>query len=960
VVGREREQALLSEALATMLDGDGRLILITGEAGIGKTTLVGWVSQVAAHHGALTITGSCYDLTTTPPYGPWIEILRGLPVDPRQPPTPLLATDDNVGATSTAVLFERVLDVLIAARTTQPLVLVLEDLHWADPASLDLLRYLARRIRDQPLLLIGTYRDDELTRAHPLRTMLPLLVREAGATRIHVPRFDRDALEHLVAAHFDLDDAIRHDLVAYLARLSDGVPLFATELLYALTIDGRLRLADGRWQVDHLDQVQVPSLLSSIIDARLDHLDAGARHLLDVAALIGQEIELDVWMTVTAADDDALAAAIEQATNMGLLHPVAGGTRLRFTHALVRETLYHQQLLLRRRPWHRRIAEALMALPQPEPDSIAYHLEQAHDERLIDWLVRAGDRAQQRHAWLMAAARFDHAQTLLRGEQHVAERAWLQLRIGLLVRYDDHNRSLAHLDDAWQAATHLGARDLAALALAHKGLVQCYRIDEAPLHLVRQGLEDLRGGVLALEQLDDADRVEVQQVALAWRGIIGVEGRGTLALFLALVGRFHEGKALLDAWDDTSRAASADAQRATGLIAAMLGQPELARQAFERSRQHNETRGDRYQAGTDVLDELRHVQLPYAADEVDTRRKLARSVQERWADVTGAALQQVRVETIWVIECVISGEWARALELIGWAIEDWASFSRTWLTPLQLTVLWHQGKTDAVWRAIRERLPDGAATEPGGRRWLTLAELQRLAVALALDAGDLDHGRSWLEAHDRLLEWSGAVLGRSEKQLLWARYDRLQGDVSRARTHAEQALAHATDPRQPLAQIAASRFLGTLDMDERRLDVAESRLQDALMLAERCGAAFERSLSLIELARLRLLRSDIDAARQFLHVARSICESLNARPALERISQLEAALPRDIALPAGLTTRELDVLRLVARGLTDAEVAEQLFIARRTVNTHLTSIYNKLGVTSRAAATRFAVEHGLT
>ena len=183
LVGRERELATLREHLAAALGGRGCLVLIDGEAGIGKTALTEALLRDTADQGALTLVGRCYDLAETPPYGLWVEAFQRLAAGHDRPalPAPLGAGE---AATSQAALFARLRDHLAAAANQRPLVLLLEDLHWADPASLDLLRHLARGLAALPALVLATYRADELTRHHPLYQLLPVLVREARAARL--------------------------------------------------------------------------------------------------------------------------------------------------------------------------------------------------------------------------------------------------------------------------------------------------------------------------------------------------------------------------------------------------------------------------------------------------------------------------------------------------------------------------------------------------------------------------------------------------------------------------------------------------------------------------------------------------------------------------------------------------------------------------------------------------------
>ncbi len=150
--------------------------------------------------------------------------------------------------------------------------------------------------------------------------------------------------------------------------------------------------------------------------------------------------------------------------------------------------------------------------------------------------------------------------------------------------------------------------------------------------------------------------------------------------------------------------------------------------------------------------------------------------------------------------------------------------------------------------------------------------------------------RAWLEAHDRWLAWAGAVLGRAEGALLWAWYHHASGNHAQARQHADQALELASDPRQPLALIAIHRFLGMLDTEERQFEAADEQLQQSLQLAEACAAPFERALTLLEIAKLRLAQGNPGEARLLLAEVRTICEPLGAKPTLEKAAALEQQL----------------------------------------------------------------------
>ena len=208
------------------------------------------------------------------------------------------------------------------------------------------------------------------------------------------------------------------------------------------------------------------------------------------------------------------------------------------------------------------------------------------------------------------------------------------------------------------------------------------------------------------------------------------------------------------------------------------------------------------------------------------------------------------------------------------------------------------------------------------------------------------------------------MLGRAEGQLGWAEYHRAAGDLPQAAEHGGRALGHATAPRQPLALLAAHRLCGELDTAAGRHADAAAHLDQALTLAEACAAPYERALTLLALAELRAATGKQAAARDLLEEVSAICTPLDAKPALARADalaeRLSAAKAPPAGYPAGLTAREVEVLRLVAQGLTNAEVAARLSLSPRTVDRHLNAIYTKAGLSSRSAATRFALEHQLS
>ncbi len=823
-----------------MLAGHGSLVLVSGEAGIGKTTLVEWLAGEAEEQGCVVLRGNAYDLSVTPPYGPLTEALRTYPRDERLPTLPTFTTDEAVFASlrSQEVLFGQIAQFFGEVAAVQPLVVVLDDLHWADQGSLEFLRVWSRSIRSQPILVVVTYRTADEASHHLLDQVLPLLVREAHPDRIAIAPLDKQTIRSFVATRYALEDSDTERLTVWLTRRSDGNPFFLNELVRTLEEQQALvPHENGGWQISDLTQIRVPTLVRQVIDGRLNRLTKCARELLQIGAVLGQSVPVDLWQLITEADNETLVHALEQGRTAHLLEETASGTAWQFRHALIRETLYEDLISLRRRDWHGRIAEALAAKPSPDPDHVAHHFQQAADPRAVEWLIHAGERAQRSYAWPAAVERFETALKLLPEDATLTRhRAWLLFRIGLLIRHDYHEKSIAHLEQATRLAESAGDHVLEALARAHSGLVRFLNNEG------RQGLHEMEAGVLALEHLDEAQLQELTHIENALGAAIGVQGRGTLILQMGEQGYFRQAQQMLKNRRDRGLVDEADANRATGTVWAYLGRPDLARQGYTQARRCWEALHVPAQsgAGADAAWEYIFVQMPYAADQLIPRQELAQLVHSLWTDETGFMIPSADAQAVHALELIVSGDWTRATCMLDRIVAEF-EFSFSPFHTSRLMLARYCGDRERVWSEIRRVMPNGPNTELGNHRYWTLDDLTRLAAAQALDDGDLILARAWLEAHDRLLAWSGSVLGRAENALLWGRYHYLTGDAPVARQRAELAFAHASNPRQPLALIAVHRFLGHLDTADKRFDDAEQHLQESLMLADACAAPFERA-----------------------------------------------------------------------------------------------------------------------
>jgi energy-coupling factor transporter ATP-binding protein EcfA2 len=438
-VGREPELARLRGILEDAAGGSGRIALVAGEPGIGKTRLLHEFVGLARSVGWQVLLGHAYDSEGMPPYLPFTEALREYVVaateaDLAALPPEVAALIPNLGvrtqsqqplrldpASERYRLFEAIcawFADLASKPGSQGLVLGLEDIHWADESTLLLLEHLGRRLHESPIVLVLTYRDTELVPGGPLARTIEQLTRLGIAERCSLRPFDAPRVVLLLEGLGGANPPQR--LVDVIYGETEGNPLFVREVFQYLAGERRLFDEEGRWRPDlRIDEAEVPQGVQLVIGRRLQRLSEGCRQALTVASVIGRAFDFELLREVSRADEAALLDAMDEAEQAHLLTSCQahGGTQLMFTHELVRQTLLAGQALARRQGLHLRVAieaERVYAHDlEPHVAEIALHYRlagpRADRARAIEFATRGGDQAATALAFEEALRFYDFA-----------------------------------------------------------------------------------------------------------------------------------------------------------------------------------------------------------------------------------------------------------------------------------------------------------------------------------------------------------------------------------------------------------------------------------------------------------------------------------------------------------------------------------------------------------------------
>ncbi|MBF6589630.1 MAG: AAA family ATPase [Ktedonobacterales bacterium] len=988
LVARDDHLAALRQLCERAASGVGHTVLVSGEAGIGKSRLVAEAKGFGAHANMRVLQGNCFEPDRAALYAPLLDLFRGLLATcsrdeivqdlgaagpelvkilpeltlylPDLAPTPALDPEQEKRR-----LYDALARLFLRLASAQPLLIVIEDLHWCDDTSLGFLLSLARRGVACPLLLLLTYRSDEVHA--DLRHLLAGLDRERLATEMSLPRLDTPGIETMLRAIFALERPVRADFLEALRTMTEGNPFFIEEILKALVSEGGISYQNGAWDRKPTSELHIPRSLHDAVQRRVQQLSPEAQGVLALAAVAGQRFDFALLQEITGYDERELLRLIKEVIAAQLVVEVSA-EQCAFRHALTRQAIYSELLARERQTLHRTLADAIERVYGATPDShladLAYHFYEAHMwEKALDYARRVGERSLALYAPRPAVEQFTRALEAAR-RLALAPLPWLSRGRGRAHEtLGDFESARGDYEAALRAASEIGDSQAEWQALLDLGLLWAGR------DYMRTGDYYRRASELANEMDDVPARAQSLNCLGNWhlnlnQPLEALRCHGeALALFEGLGARYGVAQTL----DLLGMASFLHSDAVQGVV------------YFERAvaieREIGELRllssslatlalcvGPSYQTEIMVLAAPDVSQSLAKADEA---LRLARDIGWRAGEafasfvlgchlgtcgVYGPALEAAR-QALTIAEEIEHRQWAAAVH---WALGN------VFLDLLALP-------------QARAHLEEGLARARaiGSRHWMGCISGSLALACVAL--GDLSGAQAVLDA----VLPPDAPMRTMGQRLAW----RARAAVALARGLPQEAVSlvealSAATPRvgdgdHHVAHLTRLRgqALAALDQPAR----AEAELRAALALARKEGRRALVWHCAVDLGHLARGQRHPRAAEEAFGDARQVIEEIAAglpddelcrafvRQATALLPTPASPSPRRAAAEhfAGLTAREREVARLIAQGKSNRAIAEALVLSERTIESHVTNILLKLTFTSRAQIAAWAVRHGL-
>jgi DNA-binding NarL/FixJ family response regulator len=990
------------EALLSLIEqarvGQGQMVLIAGEAGIGKSRLVREALTLLRSRetpttspALLVLEGSCFEQDAAVPYAPLLDLLRSFFVysplaratflvapelvkllpelaSPQPEPAPAFPLEPEQERRR---LHQSLLDLFRHLSVTQPLLLIVEDVHWSDAASLEFLLFLARRIASHPILLLLTYRSEEEQPA--LTRLLIELNRERLSTELLLPHLSRAEVAAMLRATLAQDHSVRADLPETVYALTEGIPFFIEEVLKALVTDGSLVSVEGRWEyrspsVDQPHEAwHLPRSVQLAVQQRLDHLSPAARELLLLAAVAGRRFDFPLLQQATGRGEAELVPLVKELVSAQLVEEETDD-QFAFRHALTRQAVYGDLLARERRALHRLLAETLERMYAGALDTrladLAYHSYAARDwPKVLLYAQHAGEAARAFYAPQAAIGQYTHALEAARQlalppplSLYRARGQCYELLGDFAAARDDYTLALEAARTAqekvgeWQSLFDLGflwtGRDYEQAGTYLHQALSFARTMEHPA-LLAQTLNRIGNWYVNLDRPQEGvphheEALRIFQARADQRGIaetFDLLGIAHYTIDGPLLGMEYYERAI-EIWrllDDRAGLASS-----------------LAMMAL---------RGASYYHTTAVWPLVSRDECVRDGEEALalTRRLGQRSAEALTLLSLGGGLGP-RGDYTYALTCAQA-----ALDIAGEIEhEGWKGFAHMLLGILALDLLTlpqalsHLEQALEILHKINHLFLLRTTTGFLASAYIAQQDFARAESLLKTEFNPATPPRT---APQRLIWYAQAelelALGRPEQAL-----EMLDRIIASAAARVEQdgvipRLWHA----RALALIASGR-------------VAEA--ETALLASQAAARAYDLRSMLwricATLAKLSKAGGRRQQAKRESSEARAIVEELATglvdsalrdhflRSAMAHIPHVPAPSPRRSARQAfgGLTERERQVAALIAQGKSNQALADELIVSERTVGKHVENIMSKLGFARRSQIAVWAVEKGLT
>lgn len=985
LVGRIQEMDTLERALHSAQRGAGQCIVIAGEAGVGKSRLLNEICRRAEVERFLILRGYCFEQDAAFPYAPLVDALRThlgrcVPLEinerlgpfapeivklvpemaltlPDLQPSPALDPEAEKRR-----LFESLIGFFIRLAAMQPLLLILEDLHWSDKVSLDFLQLFARRLPTHPILLLASYRQEEAPL--PLTHLLAQFDRERLAREIALAPLTRPDVDLMLRAIFDLAHPVKTEFLDLLYPLTEGNPFFLEEVLKALIATGEIYYTAGHWERKPIRELRVPRSVQDTVQRRTSQLSQAAQKVLTLAAVAGRRFDFTLLQELTEMKNQELVPLIQQLIAAQLLIEESAD-QFAFRHALTQEAVYAALLRRERKALHQKIAETLEQVYAEALDAhaadLAYHSYAAEMwAKALTYSRRAGEQAQALFAPYEAIEQFTRALEAARQMSLPPPTEILRARgqayemTGNFERArGDYEAALSAAQEAhdgaaeWQGLIDLGflwtARDYAKTGEYFQRALELARLLGDPT-TVGHSLNRLGNWYANVEQPEAGLRyhreaLELFQTQNDPRGLVE-----TLDL-LGMSSQLNSDLAQSHQFYQRAIALWRALSDRRGLASSLASLPLCAAIYLKNS-------------------DVPAISLAEATRWSEEAIQIAREI--------GWRAGEAYAELMLAMGLGPQGEYARALEMaqaslaVAEEIEhrQWISGAHAALGMLYLDLL--------ALNAARPHLEQAVALARavGSRVWVGLTS-GYLALVYAAQS-KLELAEATL---DDVLE-SDTPMQTQGQRLCW--YAR--GEVALRRGNAETALSIAEGLIASAANLTAETVIPRLwKLRGEALAALHRTVEAETTLRAARDEAHARGLPPllwrihIALGKLYQSLKRFDAAASEFAAARAIVENLADtipdQALRDNFIRQAGALMPPAAPPSprraakkefsGLTAREREVAAYIARGMSNRAIADILVVGERTVETHVSNILNKLGFTSRAQIAAWAVEKGL-